>query len=140
MQQRDIIKDQIEQVGKVLGQLLSKFLDLKTMGEERQAVEVTKQELKDELDIDVEALLDFDKEALKDFVGNKNLAEKSLEILSDYLRKIGSTKEKSFPKEAIRYYQKAIEMLELADEVSGILSFDRLNLQKEIKAAMVNLQ
>lgn len=140
MEQRDIIKDQIEQVGKVLGQLLSKFLKLKTIGEERHAIEITNRELKDELDIDVEALLDFDKETVKDFLGNKKLAEKSLEILSDYLRKIGASKATSFPKEAIRYYQKAIQLLELADEASEALSLDRLDLQKEIKAAMINLQ
>ena len=133
MEQRDIIKDQIEQVGKAIGKLISKFLNLGPTGNINEAIELTNHQLKDELDIDVEVLLHLEKEALKEFASNKHFAEKSLETLSDYFRKIGEDKAEVFPQEAIRYFQKAIQFLELSDEVSQMYSFDRMEKRKEIK-------
>lgn len=133
MEQRDIIKDQIEQLGKALGKLISKFLDLKTMGEVNDAIQITNNHLKEEIEIDVEALLDLNKEDLKVFVVQKHFGEKSLETLSDYFRAIGENK-KDLPSVAKTYFVKAIVLLELSDEVSEMFSFDRMEKRKELEA------
>ena len=132
MEQRDIIKDQIEQVGKTLGKLIAKFLDLKTMGEVNDAIQVTNRELKEEIKIDVKTLLSLDKKDLKISLKQKHFGEKSLEDLSDYFRTIGESKI-NHPSEAKVYFEKAIELLELADEVSAMFSLNRMYKRKKLK-------
>ncbi|MEM6524269.1 MAG: hypothetical protein AAF693_10770 [Bacteroidota bacterium] len=41
MEQRDLLRDQIEQVGKVLAKLLSDFPGLKSKGEAFQGMQIT---------------------------------------------------------------------------------------------------
>lgn len=42
MEQRDLIKDQIEQLGRVLGKILVDFLGLKSGGQIEHGIEVSK--------------------------------------------------------------------------------------------------
>jgi len=138
MEQRDILKDQIEALGKVLGKLISEFLDLKATGEVNEAIQVTNHQLKEEIEIDVEAMLYLNKKDLKEFVGSKHFGEKSLEDLSDYFREIGDSKMDSSNSEDVPYFQKAIELLELADEFSKVFSLDRMEKKKELENILKN--
>jgi len=92
MQQRDILQDQIENLGKVLGKLISKFLNLDPKENIANHIEITNEQLKSELDIDLVKILEFNENELKDFVEKRNLTVDHLELLSEYLIKIGIIK------------------------------------------------
>lgn len=134
MEQRDIIKNQIEQMGKVMGKLISKFLDLKTMGDVNDAIQVTNRGLKEEVGIDVDALLSCNKKDLKKWVINRCLGEKTIENLSGYFRMVGESKMDYQKEEAIQYFQKAIELLELSDEFSEVYSMNRMGMRKKLNS------
>lgn len=59
MEQRDYLKKQIDQLGQVLAKIFSDLLGLKNSGQINAGLEITSQALKNELDIDIQALLDI---------------------------------------------------------------------------------
>ena len=133
MQQRDILKDQIEQLGQALGKLISKFLKLDSSGDITSHIEFTNQQLKSELDIDLDQLVGFNQNELKGFIEEKNFTAEHLEMISEYLAKIGTHKANSKKDNANAYLTKAIDLLESANDISQMISFDRIKRIKEIK-------
>ena len=133
MEQRDIIKDQIEQAGRVLGKLMTKFLNLDSSANITDEIKATNQQLKSELDIDLDKIILFEKNELRDFVEERNLTEGHLEQLSEYLFKIGKHKIENNKKESKAYLSTALELLEVADDISQMLSLDRVHRKNEIK-------
>ena len=130
MERRDLLKDEIEQLGKVLAQILSTFLSLKSKGNIAQAMETSSLQLKSELDLDMEHILSLSKEELTDYFKNRKLTAEHIESLADLLQERGAIE----PQEELvqLYFQKTIELLNIADEVSNTLSFDRMNKRNEI--------
>ena len=45
MEQRDLIKDQIEQLGKVLAKIIADFLEFKSSGNVNQGIEISNESL-----------------------------------------------------------------------------------------------
>ena len=133
MEQRDLLKDQIEQLGKVLANILSDLLGLKSKGQTSQGIEATNQRLQGELDIDIEKITTLIKKELKDYLKNRHLRAEHLEILSECLKEIGKGKIEENKKDAKMKLEKAIELLDIADEISKTMSFDRINKKKEIE-------
>ena len=86
MEQRDLLKDQIEQLGKVLAKILSDFLGLKSNGNVTQGIEISNESLQSELDIDIEKIIALNKTELEEYVRNRKLTESHLELLSEYLK------------------------------------------------------
>ena len=64
MEQRDYIKRQIEQIGILLGRMLSTLLGLRSGGDTGSAIQQICGELKDELDIDIDSLASADTEIM----------------------------------------------------------------------------
>ena len=64
MEQRDYIKRQIEQIGILLGRMLSTLLGLRSGGDTGSAIQQICGELKDELDIDIDSLASADTEVM----------------------------------------------------------------------------
>ena len=64
MEQRDYIKRQIEQIGILLGRMLSTLLGLRSSGDTGSAIQQICGELKDELDIDIDSLASADTEVM----------------------------------------------------------------------------
>ncbi len=56
MEQRDLLKDQIDQLGKVLAKILSDFLGLKAKGQASHGVEISNHRFQRELEINIERL------------------------------------------------------------------------------------
>lgn len=131
MEQRDILKDQIEQLGRVLGQILSDFLKIKSKGDVEQGMEISNQRLQSELDIDIEKLISLSNDGLKEYLNTRKLNESHLEILSEYLIEHGKAKTSKIEQEL--YFTKAIKLLDIADEVSKTVSFERMNKKDEIE-------
>lgn len=64
MEQRDYIKRQIEQIGILLGRMLSTLLGLRSGGDTGSAIQQICGELKDELDLDIDSLASADTEIM----------------------------------------------------------------------------
>ena len=64
MEQRDYIKRQIEQIGILLGRMLSTLLGLRSGGDTGSAIQQICEELKDELDLDIDILASADAETV----------------------------------------------------------------------------
>lgn len=131
MEQRDLLKDQIEQAGKVLAKILGDFLGLKSQGNVEQAIEISNECFQSELDIDIKKLVVLDKSELKKYLKTRKLTYVHLETLSEYLAEIG--KSKATKVEVELYLKKAIELLEYADEISKSMSFERISKKTEIE-------
>ncbi len=134
MEQRDIIKDQIEQLGKVLGKIITRFLNLDSSENITDEIKTTNQELKNELDIDLDKIIHLNKNELRDFIKKRNLAEGHLEQLSEFAFKVGENKIENNKDESKAYLATALELLEIADDVSQMLSLDRVHRKNEIQS------
>lgn len=64
MEQRDYIKRQIEQIGILLGRMLSTLLGSRSGGDTGSAIQQICGELKDELDLDIDMLASADAETV----------------------------------------------------------------------------
>lgn len=133
MEQRDLLKDQIEQLGKVLAKILSDFLGFKSNSNVAQGIEISNERLQIELDIDIENLITLNKSELTEYAKNRRLTEGHLETLSEYLKEVGMAKVEINKSEVPFYLEKAIELLDIADEISNTMSFDRINKKRKIK-------
>ena len=126
MQQRDIIKDQIDQLGKVLAKLVSDFLAHKEKGQPSLGIEVTNQTLKSELDIDVSKIKMLGKSELKNYLVEKQFAAMHFEILSEYFIEISKAAKEIHQEDSEMWLKKATELQDMAEEISKTVSFLRL--------------
>ena len=133
MQKRDLIKDQIEQLGRVLGKALATLLELKPSGKVEEGIGITSKQLKSELDIDLEKIVALSKGELEQYLRSRNIAAGHFEILARYFNEIGKEKLSTDESTARTYLMKALELLDLEDTASQNFSFDRLNLKTKIE-------
>lgn len=61
------------------------------------------------------------------------MTEGHLETLSEYLKEVGIAKTEINKNEAQLCLKKAIELLDVADEISKTMSFDRINKKSKLK-------
>ncbi|WP_242204585.1 hypothetical protein [Aestuariivivens insulae] len=134
MERRDLLKAQVEQLGKVLAKILADFLKL-PKGDSR-GVELTNQRFQNELDIDIEKLKALTKEETEDYLRSLNLTADHLEILSEYIKEIGLTKIEEDKVAAKVWLKKAIDILDFADKISKTVSFIRINKKAVIDSIL----
>ncbi len=140
MEQRDLLRDEIEQISKVIAQIVANLLGLKSKGSIMQGIEITNEQLKTELNIDIEALLQLDKTALQAYLAEQNITYHHYEALASYLKEAGLSKMTHQPTKAITYLSKSLELLILVDEISSSISFERSNEQSAIAKCLKDLQ
>lgn len=133
MERRDLLKDQIEQLGRVLGKILAHFIGLKSKGQTEEGIEVTSEQLRREVDIDIEKMLLFNNEELRDYIEKRKLAAWHLEILSEYVVETAENKLDGANIGAKRRLEVAMELLDIADEVSNSASLDRTTNKRKIE-------
>ncbi|MCB0637843.1 MAG: hypothetical protein KDC54_14545 [Lewinella sp.] len=133
MEQRDLLKDQIEQMGKVLRKILAGFLGLKSEGRTSEGIEVTNQRLQNELDLDIEKMATRTPEELRADVVKRQLTAGHLEDISAYLVELGMEVLKADQEKAKVWFGKAIELLDISDEITQTMSFDRFSRRNAIK-------
>ena len=138
MEQRDLLKDQIEQLGRALGRILAEFLGTKTEGDIAQSIEISNERFKSELDIDIEQLRTLDKEELAAYLCQRQLAAAHLETLSKYMAIIGTEISDEKMDEAKQYLKRAIDLLDMADEFSNTVCFERMKEKGEIENTLNN--
>lgn len=133
MQQRDILLDQIEQLGRVLGRILDEFLRLKSAGKISQGIGVTNEQFKTKLDIDINTIINLHKNDLKNYLEDKKLTAQHVEILAQYLKAIGESTINSDKNKGKKYLEKAIVLFDISDELTATFSLDRMDKKREIE-------
>ena len=132
MEKRDYLKDQIEELGKVIARIVSDFLGLKSSGQTARGIEITNQLFQTEFDMDIKLLSTLSKSELSNYLKTRKLTAEHLEILSGYFKEIGVEAIGENETKAKIWLATAVEILDVADEVSETMSFDRVNKKKEI--------
>lgn len=133
MTQRDIIKDQIEQLGRVLGKITAELLDLDNRGDLNDGIELATQQLQNEADIDLNKLVLMSEEELKSFFANKNFESVTMDRLADLLVQLGKRNLQLHPTEVEKYFQTALRIYNLADEHSGTFCFAKAEKVRKVE-------
>jgi len=132
MEKRDLIQDQIEQLGFFLRKLLADFIKSKSVGNENISLESVSKHLKDELDFDLQLFISLSNDEMKKYVLKYNFSAQHLDSLSHLLVEMSVAE---FNHKIInqQYLTKAIELLDLNDQISNSISLDRNIKKSEIK-------
>jgi len=139
MQQRDILIDKIEQLGKVLGKIISNFFDNLANGNIIELEQHTNQQLDSELDIDIESLLQMNAHKLEKHFESSLMSDNHFEMLSKYLYQLGQFKKNQLEQNAIQnYFNTALILLNLADSRSETFDFERMKFKKKIEKELRN--
>jgi hypothetical protein len=139
MEYRDFLMDQIQQMGKVLAKIFSSFFGLKSEGKVAKGIEVSNQQLKTELDIDVENLINLSVDDLKKKINELKLTPSHIESLTKYISEIGIYHKNSDQNKSKKYFETAISLLDIADEISNTVSLRRMEMKDEIVKSMKSL-
>lgn len=133
MQHRDLSKDQIEQLGKVLSGILADFIGMKTRGETAQGISNLSQQFKEKLDLELDSLLSLSQIELIDYLESRQIFPNQLEIISDCLKEMGSANLDVNEKLARTQLERALVLLDYVDVKTKTLSLDRNDKKMEIE-------
>jgi len=134
MQQRDILKDQIEQLGQAIGKAISHFFGLKNEGEILQGIEAANEVLQNELDLNVEELVNLPTEKLNKYFTENKYTGAQIEQLAKYLFEVGEYERSNKQIEALQFYKAALELLQVAGSKSKVFSLERSQQEDKINA------
>jgi len=117
------------------------FLDLKAKGDITLAIQTTNQQLKSELDIDIDALINFTTEELENYANEKQLTDNHLDELAKYLYELGEIEqEKNNWQDVHKYFEAAKRLAETAAKVSKTYTFERATFKQKIDEALISLR
>ncbi len=133
MVQRDIIKDQIDQLGKALGKVLVEFLGLKSRGGVLQGIEYANEALQSEVDLNIKELLEYDVEKLHTYLSSRQFNQEALESLAQYLEELGEYHLTFHPDRSFQQYQQAWNVYDYLDSISTVYSMDRQSKKEAIQ-------
>ena len=133
MEQRDLIKDQIEQMGKAIANVQANFLGLKYQGKVSEGIEISNAALKTELDLDVDTILSLTGQELKDYLGLKKLTSNHIENLADYFIEMGTYRKEQDRSEAARIFQRALELITIVNDSTTTYSIERKNKETDVR-------
>ena len=141
MQKRDLFKDEIERLGKALANLLSEIVQLKSGENNIAQINNYNKRLQQQLNISVDELISLTKPELLSYPKNKNFNANHIDSLAKILVEqshiLIHNKELLQAKSRLN---KAIELLEITDEISNTLSFERIALKNNIIRKITTLQ
>lgn len=129
MIQRDIIQQQIEQLGRALGKIITGFLGLKSQGKVGLGFEIANEQFNQALDLDIDKLLGMDKGVLTDYLKDKPFTSTHLVEIAEYVDILGEHQSDNAAK--ANAFGTALNLMELANEKSDV--FD-MNRQFKLKA------
>ena len=133
MERRDILKDEVERLGRVLGKILADLLDWKAKGNLSQGIAATAEALKSELDLDLNTVLGLDRSALTEYLDRRAYTDAHLEILVDMLLEMGTAATQVAGYASNRCFHSALDILDAIDSRSSTLSFDRVHQRSRIE-------
>lgn len=116
MEKRDLIQAEIEKIGFFLQRLLAKFMNSNSSENSSEAINLISKELKNELDFDLSFFVSLSNDEMKKYLSNFKFNDNHIEQLADLLAEMSTSN---------RHLTKALELLNLADELSNSFSFER---------------
>jgi ABC-type phosphate/phosphonate transport system substrate-binding protein len=139
VEKRDLIKDELERMGKAISQFLTIFLGLKDDGNIEQAIATTNKQLKTELDIDVELMLTFQQQELVEYLKNKNITPKHVESLVNYFAETGYALTGLDATKTSILLEKALELIDFIDNETKTYCFERKTQEQKIRAFITTI-
>lgn len=122
MEQQDYLKRQIDQLGRILGKILADFIGLKNKGQIIDEIEVAKQTLKNEIDLDLENLINIPKESFVNTLKTqKNLTNDHMDKLAEILLIIADNSHESNK----QIYERCLTIYEYLEKEENIYSLGR---------------
>ena len=134
MQQRDIIKDEIERLGRVLGKVITMLAGMDGGELEPNTRHLIGNQLRRELDLSLEELLILPPDDLKAKFEQLRLQPAHLDQLGDLLDTFARGEED--PDEQRTNLHRALLLYDLAGEASGIYSMERADKEAAIRAKL----
>ena len=136
MERRDLIKDQIEQLGRALGAILARFLGTKAAGNVTQGIEIANESLQSQLDLDVELITTLGTPELEKYLSQRNLNSEHLETLADYFIAWADSVITTDPEKARTLYQTVLRLYDIIDAWSDLYSLERFEKERRIRALL----
>jgi len=137
MIQRDLIQQQIEQLGRALGKIITGFLGLKSQGKVALGFEIANEQFNQELDLDIDKLLGMDKGLLADYLKDKHFTSSHLEEIAEYVEVLGEHQSDNAVK--ANAFGTALNLMELANEQSEVFDMNRQFKLKAIEQRIKDL-
>ncbi len=130
MEQRDYLKKQIDQLGKVLAKALSDLLGLKNSGQITAGLVITNQTLKNELGFTVKDLIDTPTDIfIETLTNDKNVTHENLEILAEILLLIAENRQEDNKK----LFEKCLMIYTYLEKTETFYSVERHQRMTRIK-------
>ena len=126
MQQRDLLKEEAERLGRVLGKLVTLLLRDPGTGGDEVTVAETNRVAAAELQLDFDHLLTLDKSGIRDYLEARRLAVTAYTPLADYLDTVAEVLAERRPEESDRYRKTAEWIFQLRDEALGEIPLFRI--------------
>ena len=136
MERRDLIRDQIEQLGRVFGAILARFLGTKASGNVTEGIEIANESLQSQLDLDVDLITTLDTPELKAYLAQRKLSSEHLESLADYFIAWADSVTATDPEKARTLYQTVLRLYEIIDAWSDLYSLERFDKEQQIRALL----
>lgn len=139
MQQRDLLKDEIERLGGAIGKAIARLLNT-TSGNQPGAgwEQVVNDELWEALGLPLETLLTAEREELLQVMIGQKMTPVHIEQLADFLREAAGREDR--PEQQILLFERALLLYDIAAAESGDYSFSRVEKEQEIQQQLSRLR
>lgn len=122
MEQRDYLKKQFDQLGRVLGKMLAILLELKTQGKVEETLAVYMESFIENVNLDIdELLLIEDADFIAELTRNKCFSNESLLTLAEIFLNIANTCELAM---SPKLYLKSLVIYEYLQNIESVFSTD----------------
>jgi hypothetical protein len=136
MASRDYLIRQIEEMGLFLAILLRRILKLKEENQLEQLEIVVREELLQELKLDIDQVIVLENEDFLNAIKEQLTTEDQLEKLADILMVLGKENLKSYLPTKANYLQKSLFLFVYLQENSSVFSYERREKIQEIQEAL----
>jgi len=125
MASRDYLIRQIEEMGLFLAILLRRILKMKEENQQEQMSEVVREELIQELKLDIDQVIVLENEDFFKIIKEQFTSEDQLEKLADILQVLGMENQLIFSLTKMSYLQKSLFLFVHLQETSSTFSYER---------------
>lgn len=139
MASRDYLIRQFEEMGFFLASILRRILKMKEENQQEQMEAAVREELIQELKLDIDRLIMLENEEFLVLVKTYFTSEDQLEKLADILKVLGQDIEFSFSLNKANYLKKALFLFNNLQENSSVFSYDRRVKILEIQEIVLRL-
>lgn len=131
MEQRDHLKKQIDELGQVLGKLITELLQLKSQGKFNDGLEITNQTLKTNLDHNLDELLAIPDEVFIPNLKVRKIKNEALDKLAELMLLWADNE--GTTERGMQLYKKSFLLFEKLESVEAIYSMDRHRKLERLK-------